>query len=57
MQTPRDDISSNEKIKKALEVEKMSVDACRGVQRTLDSFKYTYSLSDSVIHAICRYMI
>ncbi len=32
-------ISSNEKIKKALGVEKMPVDARTGLQRTLDSFK------------------
>lgn len=34
-----DYISSNEKIKKALEVEKMPVDARAGLQRTLESFK------------------
>ena len=32
-------ISSNEKIKKALGVEKMPVDAREGLQRTLESFK------------------
>lgn len=32
-------ISSNEKIKKALGVERMPVDARKGLQRTLESFK------------------
>ena len=32
-------ISSNEKIKKALGVERMPVDARAGLQRTLDSYK------------------
>ena len=32
-------ISSNDKIKKALDIEKMPVDARKGLQRTLESFK------------------
>lgn len=34
-----DDVSSNAKIKKALCIDKMPVDARTGLQRTLESFK------------------